>query len=83
MRKTICTLLAFVFLIAAMGAGFWFTRQFIESKEKQDSFPLVCFSFLASMTKDAFKLVPPYCPARICPTSSSTFSRLTCRSSSR
>ncbi len=39
MRKTICTLLAFVFLIAAMGAGFWFTRQFIESKEKQDSFP--------------------------------------------
>jgi len=38
MRKTICTLLAFVFLIAAMGAGFWFTRQFIESKEKQDSF---------------------------------------------
>ena len=38
MRKTICTLLAFVCLIAAMGAGFWFTRQFIESKEKQDSF---------------------------------------------
>ncbi len=38
MRKTICTLLAFAFLVAAMGAGFWFTRQFIESKEKQDSF---------------------------------------------
>lgn len=38
MRKALCTVLAFVFLVAAMGAGFWFTRQFIESKEKQDSF---------------------------------------------
>lgn len=38
MRKTICTLLAFVFLVVAMGVGFWFTRRFIESKEEQDKF---------------------------------------------
>ena len=51
MRKTICALLAFVCLIAAMGAGFWFTRQFIESKEKQDSFHELAESVLLEVAE--------------------------------
>lgn len=60
MRKTICTLLAFAFLVAAMGAGFWFTRQFIESKEKQDSFHELAESVL--LTTPAPKPTPTPAP---------------------
>ncbi len=52
MRKTICTLLAFVFLVAAMGAGFWFTRQFIECKEEQGKFQQLAESTM-------LEIIPP------------------------
>lgn len=78
MRKTICTLLAFAFLIAAMGAGFWFTRQFIESKEKQDSFHELAESVLVKAPtatpkpggnpKPAPTLAPDADPEAPCPT---------------
>ncbi len=48
MKRSICVLLGFFFLLTAAGAGFWLTQRFIESKEEQDSFSQLAESVLLS-----------------------------------
>ncbi len=48
MKRVICVLLGFFFLLTAAGAGFWLTQRFIESKEEQDSFNQLAENVLLS-----------------------------------